>query len=114
MRVTSPFLEGNKYIPKRFSPPQGNVKAPIFIEDIPPETKTLAVVFDGQGMGPEAGSERAASDAGRYVLKVYALDRVLGIYDKVAKTDLEASMGEHILGKAELIGSLKNGGWGDE
>lgn len=47
--------------------------------------------------------------AGRYVFRVFALDRVLGVADKVWADGLETSLEKRILNRAELVGGHKDG-----
>ena len=43
----------------------------------------------------------------RYIFKIYALDKVIGLKELARKDDLERAMKGHILDKAELIGIYK-------
>jgi hypothetical protein len=45
----------------------------------------------------------------RYLFKIYALDKELGLGGRVSKAALENAMKGHILDKAELIGLYKRG-----
>jgi len=46
LRVTSPAFENNKTIPSKYGCDGPNVSPPVKIENIPPEAKSLALVFD--------------------------------------------------------------------
>ena len=43
----------------------------------------------------------------RYFFKIYALDKILNLTERIAKKELEKAMEGHILGQAELIGLYK-------
>ena len=46
MKLTSPEFENNKYIPIKFSGEGDDVNPALVIEDIPPGTKSLALIVD--------------------------------------------------------------------
>jgi Raf kinase inhibitor-like YbhB/YbcL family protein len=46
LKVTSPAFENNKTIPSKYGCDGSNVNPSIKIENVPPETKSLALVFD--------------------------------------------------------------------
>ena len=67
-----------------------------------------------QGMNTTRGVDWVSpcppSGTHRYIFKIYALDRELGLKDGAAKEAVEKAMEGHILDKAELIGTYKRGG----
>jgi len=46
MELTSPAFKNNEYIPKRFSCRGENINPALLIENIPPGTKSIALIFD--------------------------------------------------------------------
>ena len=46
LKVSSPILEGNKFIPKKYTCQGEGKSPPIFIEEIPEGTKSLALIMD--------------------------------------------------------------------
>jgi Raf kinase inhibitor-like YbhB/YbcL family protein len=46
LKVTSPVFEPNQQIPKKYSCDSQDINPPLTIQDIPQETKTLALVLD--------------------------------------------------------------------
>ncbi|MGE5254494.1 MAG: YbhB/YbcL family Raf kinase inhibitor-like protein [Planctomycetaceae bacterium] len=48
LKVTSPAFENNKTIPSKYGCDGVNVNPPIRIENVPPGTKSLALLFDDQ------------------------------------------------------------------
>ena len=142
MKLSSPVLEKNKFIPRKYTCQGGDVNPPLFIEEIPSGTKSLALIVDdpdapmgtfvhwvvydiptttsrvdedsvpGKEGVNSSGREGYVgpcppSGTHRYFFKVYALDKVLGIYDKVGKKELERAIDGHIIDKAELMGLYK-------
>ena len=48
LKITSPAFETNKNIPPKYGCDGENVNPPVQIENVPPGTKSLALVFDDQ------------------------------------------------------------------
>jgi len=46
MELTSPAFKNNEYIPKKFSCRGENINPALLIKDIPPGTKSIALIFD--------------------------------------------------------------------
>jgi len=46
MKLTSPAFENNKYIPKKYSGEGEDVNPPLVIENIPQDSKSLALIVD--------------------------------------------------------------------
>lgn len=85
--------------------------------NISPDTKQLtegaAVPYEGTnhfGVARYRGPCPPKGKPHHYHFKVYALDILLELIEGSSKTELEAAMKGHILGKGELIGTYQRGG----
>ena len=141
MKLTSKEFEHNEYIPTKFTCQGKDINLALIIEDIPKETKSLALIVDDpdapmgmwvhwvvydiaviprieedsipgkQGINDfgrkNYGGPCPPSGTHRYFFKIYALDKKLNLAEGINKQELETTMKNHILDKAELIGLYK-------
>jgi Raf kinase inhibitor-like YbhB/YbcL family protein len=87
--------------------------------DIPPSARGLAA-----GGAPPAGAREGLNDRGdrgytgpcppvgrhRYFFKLYALDRMLGDLGGATRAAVEAAMRDHVIGRAEIVGTYERAG----
>ncbi|MFA5164177.1 MAG: YbhB/YbcL family Raf kinase inhibitor-like protein [Candidatus Omnitrophota bacterium] len=82
------------------------------VYDIPVETKIREDSIPGnQGLNTAGEldyvSPMPPSGTHRYIFKVYAIDRKLGLPEGAKRRDVEQAMQGHVLGQAELTGRYK-------
>ena len=141
MKLSSPAFEYKALIPVKFSCQGESVNPALVIENIPKETKSLALIVDDpdapmgnyvhwvvydipvitqiaensipgkQGVNSSGNINYVGpcppTGTHRYFFKIYALDKMLGLSEGLAKVDLEKEMQGHVLEKAELLGLYK-------
>lgn len=79
--------------------------------NIPPETKSITenskagVEMRNSFQKTTYGGPCPPNNKHRYYFKLYALDTELNLSGKATKADIEKTMEDHILAKAELIGT---------
>jgi len=90
-----------------------------FVHWVVYDMPVISVIEEGdipgkQGMNTTRGvswvSPCPPSGTHRYIFKIYALDKELGLKDGAAKAAVEKAMEGHILDKSELIGLYERGG----
>ncbi|HUL36436.1 MAG TPA: YbhB/YbcL family Raf kinase inhibitor-like protein [Thermodesulfobacteriota bacterium] len=144
LRIWSPAFENAGEIPRKYTCDGVNINPPLRIENVPSNTKSLALVFDDMdaprgtyvhwilwNVGPDTREikensipERAVQGlndfkkhhyggpcpprrAHKYVFRIYALDTLLDLNPNSTKKDLEKTMENHIISKAQLTGVYK-------
>jgi hypothetical protein len=130
LKITSPAFETNKNIPPKYGCDGENVNPPVQIENVPPGTKSLALVFDDQdaprgtyvhwilwNVDPATKEikensipEGAVQGLNDFKKNLYGgpLGGGGGRADpKSTKVDLEKTMEGHIIGRGQLMGVYK-------
>ena len=93
------------------------------VYNLPASARTLEEAFQAQRELPD-GTRQGMTDFGRigyggpcppsgthrYDFKLYALDTTLSLPPGATKTQVEATMKDHILGQAQLMGTYKRRG----
>jgi Raf kinase inhibitor-like YbhB/YbcL family protein len=148
MRLTSIAFSHGGEIPKKYTQDGADVSPPLAWNDVPPGTRSLALVVDDpdapdpaapkrtwvhwvvtdlppESHGLPEGAARVPGRIGlndwqhaswdgpappkgrhRYVFKLYALDRPLGL-EHPTKADVERAMRGHVLAETTLIGTYQ-------
>jgi hypothetical protein len=138
MKLKSPEFENNQFIPDKFTCEGEDVNPELFIEDLPSEAKSLALIVEDPDSikgnwvhwvvyniapvtrieensipGKEGindfgrksyGGPCPLSGTHRYLFRLYALDAILDLKEGLTKFELERSIENRVLARAELIG----------
>ncbi|MCX5714885.1 MAG: YbhB/YbcL family Raf kinase inhibitor-like protein [Candidatus Omnitrophica bacterium] len=136
MKLSSPEFANNGDIPKKFTCEGKDINPTLVIEDMPENTKSLALIVDDPDapvktwvhwvvfdIQPTSKIEENSvpgiqgindfcppSGAHRYFFKVYALDQLLNLPEGTDKYTLEKALEGHVLAQAELIGLYRRSG----
>ena len=94
MKLSSPDFEHEEYIPEKFTCDGEDISPSLIIEDIPQETKRLALIVED----PDA-------PAGTWIHWIVFNIHVTDVIEEgCRKKDLLKAMEGHILAEAELVG----------
>lgn len=138
MKLKSPEFENNQFIPDKFTCEGEDINPELFIEDLPSEAKSLALIVEDPDSikgnwvhwvvyniapvtrieensipGKEGindfgrksyGGPCPLSGTHRYLFRLYALDAILDLKEGLTKFELERSIENRVLARAELIG----------